>query len=142
LRTVGYTAAAAVVGDAIVIAAGAVDDYSAVINVGDAGDVDAVDGAVVVEVMSSPIAAVIPGTGIAEAIRNAAIEAYVLAPVAAMEEIAATIETPVGRSPERSVVGRGAPYPGDPIVACGGPAPIAGGPEIVGRGSFGLLIFW
>jgi hypothetical protein len=84
---------------------------------------------------------VIAAAGVAVAVVHAAVEADVLAPEAAMKEISAAEETPVAGGPESTVEGRRAPGSGDPVVADGGVSPVAGGPEIVGCGSFGLLVF-
>jgi hypothetical protein len=137
LRTDGDATAASVVGDAVVVV---VDHDGAVVDVGDACDIHAVDGAVVVEVVSVPVAAVITGAGVAEAVVNAAVEADVRAPVAAIEAIAVAEEAPVGWSPERSRIGCEDPGSGNPIVADGGVAPVTGGPQVIGAGGFGLLV--
>jgi len=132
-------AATAVVGDAV--DGCVVDDDRAVVDVRDPRDVNVVDRAVVVEVAALPVASVIAAAGVAIAVINATIEADMLAPEAAMKEIAAAEETPVAGGPESTVEGRRAPGSGDPVVADGGVSPVAGGPEIVGRGGFGLLVF-
>jgi hypothetical protein len=130
------TASAAVVGYAIVV----VDNDRAVVDVGDAVDVDAVDRTVVVEVIAVPVAALVAEAGVAEAIVNATVEADVKAPEAAVEAIAATVEAPVARCPERSIVRGSTPCAGNPEVAAWAPAPVAGSPEVVGFGGFGLLV--
>jgi hypothetical protein len=135
-RPVGNAASASVVGDASVV----VDDDGTVVDVGDAGDIDTVHRAVVVEVVASPIAAVVADAGVAKAVVNAAVKADVEAPEAAMEAPAVVIPAPVAGSPEGAVVGWSAPSAGNPVVAGGSPAPIAGGPDVVGFGGFGLLI--
>jgi hypothetical protein len=136
-RTRSYvdTASATVVGDA----GDVVDDDWTAIDVGDA-DADAVDGAVVVEVVAAPVSAVVTVTGIAEAIVDAAVEADMRPPVAAMEVIAVAVEAPVTGGPERSIVRWRTPDTGNPVVADGSPAPVAGGPEIVRGRSFGLIV--
>ena len=128
-------ASAAVIGDAGVV----VDDDGAVVDVGDV-DVDAVDGAVVVEVVAAPIAAVVADAGVAEAVVDATVKADVGSPVAAMESPTVVVPPPVTGGPEGAVVGWSAPCAGDPIIAGGSPVPVAGGPDIVGRGRFWLLI--
>jgi hypothetical protein len=84
---------------------------------------------------------VIAVAGVAEAVVHTAVEADVLAPEAAVKEIAAAEETPVARGPESAIEWRSAPGSGDPVVADGGVAPVAGGPEIVRGGGLGLLVF-
>jgi len=139
LRSDGDAASATVIGDAVVDG-GVVDDHRAVVDVGDAGDVDAIDRTVVVEVVPVPVAAVITAAGVAEAIVDAAVEADVESPEAAMEAVTATVEAPVTGGPKGAVVGRSAPGAWDPVVACRGPAPVAGGPEVVGFRSLGLFV--
>ncbi len=131
-------ATATVVGDAV--DGRVVHDDCAVVDVRDPRDIDVVDGAVVVEVMTLPVATVIAVTGIAIAIVNSAVEADVRTPEAAMQDVAATEEAPVGGSPKCTVEGRSAPCAGNPVVADGCICPVAGGPEIVGRGGLGLLV--
>jgi hypothetical protein len=130
------SAVAAVVGDAIVVV---VDDDCAVINVGDV-DVDAVDGTVVVEVISVPVAAMVAAACVAEAVVDTTVEADVRTPEAAVESVAPPIKAPVTGGPESAIIRWSAPGAGDPVVACGGPSPVAWGPEIVGRGGHGLLV--
>jgi hypothetical protein len=131
----GDAASAAVVGDAGVV----VDDDSAVVDVGDV-DVDAVDGAIVVEVVAVPIAAMITDAGVTEAIVDATIEANMKAPEAAVKAVSSAVEAPVAGSPERAVVRGSAPCARNPIVAGGRPVPVAGSPDVIGRGSNGLLV--
>ena len=128
-------AAASVIGDASVV----VDDDGAVVDVSDV-DVHPVDGAVVVEVVSVPVAAVVAVAGVAEAVVDASVEADVEAPVAAAPSPAVVIPAPVTGSPEGSIVGRGAPCAGDPVVAGRAPVPVAGSPDVVGGGGYGLLV--
>jgi hypothetical protein len=130
-------ASAAVVGDASVV----VHDDGAVVDVGDAGDIDAVDGTVVVEVVASPIAAVVAVAGVAEAVVDAAVEPDVQAPVAAVEAPAIVVPTPIARSPESAVVGRSAPGARNPVIAGRSPAPVARRPDVIWFGGLGLLVF-
>jgi hypothetical protein len=134
-RSVGDAAPASVVGDAGVV----VDDDGSVVDVGDART-DTIDGAVVVEGIAIPVAAVIADAGVAKAVVDAAIEAYVAAPVAAMKAPAIVVPAPVGGGPESTVVGRGAPCAGNPVIARRRPAPVAGSPDVVGFGGFRLIV--
>jgi hypothetical protein len=136
LRPDGDATSAAVVGDAGVV----VDDYGAVVDVGDVVYVDAVNGLVVVEAVSVPVAAVIAVAGVSEAVVDASVVADVRAPEAGMEAIAVTVEKPVAGGPKGSVVGSSDPGSGDPVIAGGGVAPVAGGPEVVGRRGGRLVI--
>ena len=136
LRADVDAASAAVVGDAGVV----VDDYGAVVDIGDVVDVDAVDGAVVVEAVSIPVAAMVAVAGVSEAIVDASVVADVRTPEAGMEAIAVTEEEPVAGCPEGSGIGGGDPGSGNPVVASGSVTPVAGRPEIVRRGSWGLVV--
>ncbi len=135
LRADVDAAATSVISDAGVV----VDHDGAVVDVSDV-DIDAVDGAVVVEVVSAPVAAVIAVAGVAEAVVDASVEADVETPVAAAPSPAVVIPAPVAGGPEGSVVGRGAPCAWDPVVTDGTPVPVAGGPDVVGCGGDGLLV--
>jgi hypothetical protein len=135
LRADVDAAAASVIGDAGRV----VDDDGAVVDVSNV-DVHTVDGAVVVEVVSAPIAAVITVAGVAEAVVDASVEADVEAPVAVAPSPTVVIPTPVAGGPEGTVVRRGAPCAGDPVVAGGTPVPVAGCPDVVWRGGYWLLV--
>jgi hypothetical protein len=135
LRSYCDASAAPVVGDAGVV----VDNDGAVIDIGDAG-ADAVDGAVVVEVVAVPVATVVADAGVAEAIVDAAVEADVKAPESAVESPTIVIPAPIAGSPEGAVIGGSAPSAGNPVVAGGAPIPVAGGPDVVGGGGLGLVV--
>jgi hypothetical protein len=109
--------------------------------VGDIDHVNAVDGTVVVEVVTVPVAAMVTVAGITKAIVDATVKADMQAPVAAVEAPAVVIPTPVAGSPESSVVRRCTPCTWNPVVAGRRPTPVARSPEIVGRRRFGLIVF-
>jgi hypothetical protein len=134
-RSVSDAASASVVGDAGVV----VDDDWALVDVANTG-ADAVNSAVVVEVVAAPIAAVIANAGVAKAVVDAPVKADVGTPEPAVEAPAVAIPAPVAGGPEGAIVGWSAPGAGDPVVPGGSPVPVAGGPDIVGRGGFWLLI--
>lgn len=136
LRTYGQAASASVVGDAGVV----IDDDGSVVDVSDVVNVDAVDGPVVVEAVSVPVAAVIAVAGVSEAVVDASVVADVRAPEAVVEAVVVAVEEPVAGGPEGPVIGGGDPGPGNPVVAGGSVAPVAGGPEVVGRGGWGLIV--
>jgi hypothetical protein len=130
-------ASAAVIGDTAVIG-----DYDcAVVDVGDVDHVNAVDGAVVVEVVAVPITAIVAVAGVAEAVVDAAIEADMQAPVAAIESPAVVVPAPISGRPESSVVRRSAPRSWDPVITGRSPAPVTGSPEIVGCRRLRLIVF-
>jgi hypothetical protein len=136
-----HAAVAAVVADAVRGARGVVDvvvDHLAVVDVRDVAHV--VDGAVVVEVVPAPVTAEVADADVTEAVVNASIEADVGSPVAVMVAIVAAVPAPVGRGPERSIVGRRAPNAGNPVVAVRPPGPVTRCPEIVGVGVRRLIV--
>src|SRR6202011_5161991 len=119
---------------------GVVHDNGLVVDVGNVCNGHVGHVAVVVEVASAPLAAAETFTGIYEAIVNAAGEADVRAPVAAMKNVEAFVPSPPSRSPEHS---HGSDHPGSrhPVVAViVVPRPIAGRPEIAGSGTDRLRI--
>ena len=135
-------AATAVVADAIddvrTVVDVVIDDF-VVVDVG--GETAVGDGEVLEEVVAVPIAAEVADADVAEAVVDATVEADVEAPVAVVKAVVAAVVAPVGGSPKRAVVGRRAPDSGDPVVAGVGVAPVAGGPDVVGIGSGGLVVF-
>jgi hypothetical protein len=85
-------------------------------------------GIVIGKVVTVPVTAVVAAARIAESIINAAIEAYVGAPVTAVPLVAIVIERPVGRGPKRSYVRRDNPGSRNPVVIRGSVAPVTGSP--------------
>jgi hypothetical protein len=135
-------AVAAVVADAIldVLRVGdVVHDHRAVVDVGDVG-IDVGDGAVVVEAVTLPVAAIIACADVSITVINPTVEADMDSPIAVVEAVTSTVKAPVGRCPKRAVVRRRAPYAGGPIVATVAVSPIAGRPEVVGFGSGWLFV--
>ena len=143
-RLYGDAASSAVVADAIGrlhAIVHIINDDVMLVDVVDDVDVHVGDGAIVVEVISLPIATEETEADVTVAIVNAAIEADMGTPVAAVEHIVAAVVSPVRRGPERAVIRRWAPDAGDPVVAVVAPGPIAGSPKIVGVGGGRLVIF-
>jgi hypothetical protein len=88
-------AAASVVADPVVI-----DDCDIVnVDVPDDRRIHACDGAVVVEVVVIPIAALIARAKVAVAVIHAAIKAQVRSPVAVVPQVAVAVEAPIARRP-------------------------------------------
>ena len=135
LRTSGNASTATVVGYAGIV----VYDDGAVINMSHV-DVDSIHRAVVVEVVSVPVAAVIAEAGVTEAIIDASVEADMGAPVSAAEAPTVVVPAPVTGSPKSSVIRWKTPSAGYPVVAGGRPVPVAGGPDVVGSGGYGLVV--
>jgi len=115
-------------------------DDVALIVVANAG-ADVGDGAVVVEIIALPVASEEAEADVAEAVVYAAIEADVRTPISAVEAIVHAAPAPVRRSPEGAIIWRRNPFAGNPVIAVIAPAPVAGGPEIVGVGSGRLIVF-
>jgi hypothetical protein len=93
-RPDGDAASASVVGDASVV----VDDDWALVDVGNTGT-DAVNGAVVVEGVAVPVAAVVADAGVAKAVVDASVIADVGAPEAAVEAVSSVIPAPIAGGP-------------------------------------------
>jgi hypothetical protein len=135
--------ATAVVAHAIIGASsvgGVVVNDGAVVNVCDATDV--CDGAVVVEVMTAPVSTEVTNADVAEAVVDASVEANVRTPIAAVKCVTIVVVTPIGRRPESTVVRRGAPYAGNPVVTFRARCPVARRPEVVWIGSGWLIVLW
>jgi hypothetical protein len=111
-----------------------VDDDGLVIDVGDRHVGDVVNGAVIEEIAAVPIAALVAGAGIAEAIRHAPIEPDLWAPIAFVKSIDAVVPTPIAGRPQQPLLRRQYPRPRHPVIASAViPGPIAGRPHIAGR---------
>ena len=105
------------------------------VDVGDVGSAIVADSGVVEEVTAAPFAACKPGSEVAEAVVNAAIEADVWAPISAMEPIKATIPAPVSGRPKIARRRCHDPGAGNPVVAFGTIVPVAWGPDIALAGA-------
>ncbi len=123
---------ATVIGDIVV-------NHRVVIDVGDiAANVRHI--AVVVEVVTAPVATEVADADVAKSVVNATVEADVGTPIAAMEAVAMVVITPVWRRPESAVVGGRAPGAGNPVVATVAIGPVTRRPNVVGIGSLGLIV--
>src|ERR1700722_7148428 len=110
------------------------------VDVADRAHIDVVVHAVVEEVAAVPVAALIAEANVAEAVVDAAVEADVQAPMAGIEEIAATVKAPVARRPKRGCVGRLNPRSRHPVIAFRSPGPVAGGPDVAVCWRRGLFV--
>ena len=63
---------------------------------------DVIDGAVVVEVVTSPVSAGVAGANVAESVIHAAVEADVRSPITGMPEISAFMPSPIAGRPEQA----------------------------------------
>ncbi len=103
---------------------------SAVIHVVHDADIYVVDRAVVIEVASAPVAALVAVTCVAIAVVDAAIVADVLAPIAGVIPVGIIPIAPVARGPQCALVGSLNPCAGNPVVAVWRPGPVPGRPDI------------
>jgi hypothetical protein len=136
-RASGNSTGAAVVADAV---HGGIVDYRRVVNVVNVGDVHVVHRTVVVKLSVLPTSALIADTAIAKAVIDAAVEADLLTPVAAIPGEGAAAPTPVTGSPEQTNGGRLNPRAWYPEVAFITISPVAGRPQIAGLGGHGLHV--
>ncbi len=128
---------ATVVGDASYV----VDGDVPLVYVTNVGNIYAVYGAVVEEVVAAPVASLVSGAGVAVAIVDASVEADVASPEATMKAIAVgAVTIPVTGGPKRSRVRCSDPGAGYPEVACAGVVPVAGSPKVIRLGGGWLLI--
>jgi len=105
-------------------------------------DVDVVDRAVVIEVASTPVAALIAAADIAKAVVDTAVVANMRAPVAPIVPIAVVAETPIAGCPQGALVGSLSPDSGNPVVAGWSVGPVAGRPQVAVSWSRRLLVVW
>jgi len=111
-----------------------------VVDVPDHMDIDVCHCAVVIEVVAAPVAAKKSHAGVAEAVVNAAIEAYSRSPIAGIPYVHTVAECPVTRGPEQACFRRKHPRTGNPVVAGISPGPVARSPDITGTGAKRLRI--
>ena len=103
-------------------------------------DIHIVEGAVVVEMAASPVAALVTEADVAKAVIDATIKADVRTPIAMVKAVAVVTVSPVTGRPESAFVRSLNPHTGNPIVACRRISPVAGGPEITVAGSWRLVV--
>src|SRR5215472_3348020 len=95
---------------------GGVFDDGGVVDIVNVGDIHIADGAVIKEVFALPATAFVPFTGVAEAVRNSAVEPNTRTPVAFVEEEAVFVPRPVSRGPEIARLRSQHPGTGNPVV--------------------------
>lgn len=103
-------------------------------------DIHIVVRAVVIEVAAAPVAALVAVANIAKAVVNAAVVADVQAPVSAIEPVTVVVEAPIARGPQSALVRSLDPPARHPVIAIRTPGPVAGSPEIIVAGSWGLVV--
>jgi hypothetical protein len=96
---------------------------------------------VIVEFVAMPPAAHEADAHVAEAVVHAAVVANVEAPVARMKHEQAVGPAPIGRRPQRAVVGSRHPRPWHPVVAIVAIGPVAGHPHQAGFRAIRLFIY-
>jgi hypothetical protein len=133
----GEAAGTSVIADVVVV----YDDV-ALINIGDACDVDVGDGAVIEEGATAPLAAVEAGSGIAEAVVNASVKTNRRSPVAGVPDVETVVPPPVARGPEQAYWPEN-PSAGNPVIAIVVvPGPIAGSPDVAWTRTNRLGVDW
>src|SRR5579863_2476025 len=136
-RTSGNSTLAAVIAD--VIHSGFID-HGLAVNIGNVGLVYVIHRAVVIEASIVPISAPITYTTVAEAVVDAAVKADALAPIALIPGEGIAAPAPIAGSPEQVSHGRFDPRAGNPKIAFLAIRPVAGRPQIAGRGDHGLTV--
>src|SRR5580698_3153714 len=132
------TSAAPVIADAI---DGRVVDDGLVIHIGDVNiAADIGHRAVVAKDSIVPASAFESGSAVTEAIVDAAIEADLWAPIAFIKDERTAAPTPVTGGPEQADSGRLHPGARHPVIAVRTISPIAGSPQISGRGNRWLRV--
>src|SRR5260370_7902992 len=106
------------------------------------GDVHVGHRAIVVIRAASPVAAEKAGTGVAETVVNAAVEADSRSPVARGPSVEAIFERPIPWSPEQTDFRRLHPGAGDPEITVRSIGPIAGNPDVTSLRTDRLHIHW
>jgi hypothetical protein len=91
-------------------------------------------------VAAAPVAALVAVANVAKTIVDAAIEADILAPVAAVKAVMVVVVAPVAGCPQSAFIGSLNPRAGHPIIVTLIPTPIAGRPEIAIAGSLRLIV--
>ena len=137
-RSALNTVFAAVIADASVVYM--VDDDFTMIDMGDAMDVDVIEGAVVIEMVGFPIATGITGADIAESVINATVIADLVAPVSWMPAIDIADVAPIPRGPQGTDERRHDPCARYPIITAGTDCPVSRGPDITGPWNHGLFV--
>jgi hypothetical protein len=116
-------------------------NHRAIVDIRNAGVADVSDDAVVVEVVTMPVTALVTRSHIAESIVDTAIKSNIPAPIAMIETISPSAKTPVSRSPESSLVRRCSPGSWYPIIAVRSIAPVSRSPKITRFRNRRLFIF-
>jgi len=91
-------------------------------------------------VAAAPVTALVAEANVAKTVVHAAIEANILAPVAAVKPVVVMPVAPVAGRPQGTLVGSLNPHAGHPVVVALRPGPIAGRPEIIVAGRLRLVI--
>ena len=135
-RTGGDSTSTAVIADMVYRR---VVDYGLVINIVNIRDVYVIHRAVVIEGSVIPIPSLITGTAIAVAVVDAAVEADLRTPVAAIPGVGVASPAPIARSPEQTHRSQH-PRARHPEVAFVPISPVARRPQIAGGGNHGLRV--
>src|ERR1039457_2192678 len=91
-------------------------DHRCVVNVVNIGDADIAHGTVVIKLSALPTSTLITLTKVSVAITDPAIETYLRAPVAIIENVSVAAPTPISRGPEQTDFGSHYPRSRHPVV--------------------------
>jgi hypothetical protein len=100
------------------------------------------DRGVVEKLPALPVSTLEASAHVSESIKNAAVKADLLSPVASVPEVNAVAPAPISRSPKETDFGRENPCAGHPVVVAIVivPGPIAGRPDIAFARTDGLYV--
>src|SRR5580698_11381236 len=128
------------------VVADVVDGYvvdGGVVSVVNVGDVDIVDGAVVIELITLPASAFVTVAEVTETVVDAAIKSDDRPPIAFMEGVAVVVPTPVRGRPIVAGLRHHNPCAGHPVVVAvtGIVRPVAGRPDVTLARAKWLLVY-
>src|SRR5580658_158452 len=115
-------------------------DYGLAIHVVNVGDVHMAHRGVVKELITLPMPTRVALTGVAVAVRDAAVEPDCRTPVPLVPRIACVAPPPISRGPEQAGFGWLHPSAGHPVVAVLTVAPVAGRPNPTLLNQDGLFV--
>src|SRR5215469_5670639 len=118
-------------------------DHSLVVNIVYVRDVHVIDRAIVVEVATTPFAAMIAGAWVSKAVVDAAVKADSWSPASWVPVVQSYGEAPVARRPQHAYLRRKHPRARNPVIVVGvwTPCPISGYPDVARRRTRWLNVY-
>jgi hypothetical protein len=116
-------------------------NHRSIVDIRNVGVANVICSAVVTEVATMPVAALVAPSGIAVSIVDAAVKSNISAPVATIESVPPAAVAPIPRGPKSSLVRGCCPSSRNPVIAGPGIAPVSRSPKIARRGNRRLFIF-